>query len=222
MELGGEPAGAETRSQVTSGGKDHQRPRLLHVSRGDTDQVSLLVTMSHLFCGWSVWRRRSCSPAERCSEREADPSPSSSSNWSGSPHSCWETPRCICSGDRMNITSANRTSGRGGAGVWAGAAVCAESNLFPMTSLSLCRAPSAASWESNCTKASPEFLPLWSVTTVIPFSAISKPANQKQILRYFKYRKNYWNTLSDILWNVGQRKDPLCLEQIWVNRQNLE
>lgn len=59
-----------------------------------------------------------------------------------------------------------------------------ESYLFPMTSLSLCRASSAACWEEKCTYASPVFLPLWFVTMVIPFSTISKPANENEILSF--------------------------------------
>lgn len=50
-----------------------------------------------------------------------------------------------------------------------------------MTSLSLLRASSAASWEENRTKPSPEFLPLWSMMMVIPFSTISKPEVIKQV-----------------------------------------
>lgn len=61
---------------------------------------------------------------------------------------------------------------------------CAASCLFPMFSLSLSRASSAASWEANCTNASPEFLPKWSGTMVTPFSAISKPEKKKHILNF--------------------------------------
>lgn len=61
---------------------------------------------------------------------------------------------------------------------WRYGSVAAAPYLFPMTSLSLCRASSADSWDENCTKASPVFLPLRSVTMVIPSFTISKPVKQ--------------------------------------------
>lgn len=56
-----------------------------------------------------------------------------------------------------------------------GAGRLGRPDLFPMSSLSLSRAASAASREEKRTKASPVLLPLLLITMVTPFSASSNP-----------------------------------------------
>lgn len=98
--------------------------------------------------------------------------------------------------------------------------------LFPITSLSLCRAWSAASWEENCTNASPDFLPLWFVTMVIPFSTTSKPAQQNKDPEFavsVSTASERWEKLRGHLRRTGRCRPPCRWRgDLWAARPQFQ
>lgn len=163
-------------------------------------------------------RQSSCSLAEGWSEENRN---SSSSSENELRHFCWETTQCICkyrqqamSGTLTHMISEERARwypksnvsyfllARNERNIWHGIRKVVQvsvwaSYLFPMTSRSRCRALSAASCDKNWTKASPEFLPKWSLTMVIPFSTMSKPGRHRN--RFWIWR--IWMFLMN--WNIN-------------------